>query len=61
MNTMKKKYIAPAIEVVEMEPISMCAVSNNESIGGDKDTPPAEELSNRRRNFWDEVGSDRGW
>lgn len=59
MNMMKKKYIAPAIEVVEMELISMLAVSNGEEIGGDPNTPPTEELSNRRRNFWNEI--DGGW
>ena len=60
MNMMKKKYIAPAIEVVEME-MSPCMlpVSNDQPIGGDPGTPPEEELSNRRRNFWNEI--DSGW
>lgn len=53
----KKEYITPAIEVVEMEMTScMMTVSNDKPIGGDSENPPFEELSNRRRNFWDEIG-----
>ena len=57
MNMTKKKYIAPDIEVVEMEMSSMLALSNDEEIGGNPDEE-GEELSNRRRNYWDEIG---GW
>ena len=62
MNMMKKKYIAPAIEVVEMEPVSVLAgsVLDGKELGGNPDEE-GEELSNRRRNYWNEVGSDRGW
>ena len=56
MNMVKKEYIAPAVEVVEMEVTHMLADSN---LSYDPDESPDEELSNRRRNFWDEVG--RGW
>lgn len=57
----KKEYIAPAIEVVEMETVSMFAgsVNNDEVIGGNPNEDfgdDGSELSNRRRNFWDEVG-----
>lgn len=58
---MKKEYIAPAIEVVEMEPVSMIAdsqVQDDNPLGGNRDEE-GEELSNRRRNFWEEMGS--GW
>lgn len=62
MNMMKKKYIAPAIEVIEMETVSVLAGSivNGGQIGGNPGEAPEEELSNRRRNFWNEVGGDRG-
>ena len=62
MNMMKKKYIAPAIEVVEMEPVSVLAgsVLDGKELGGNPNEE-GEELSNRRRNYWNEVGSDRGW
>ena len=55
MNMVKKEYIAPAMEVVEMEVAHMLA----ESFEFNPSETPDEELSNRRRNFWDEVG--RGW
>ena len=60
MNMMKKKYIAPAIEVVEMEPVSVLAgsVLDDKELGGNPNEE-GEELSNRRRNFWNEV--DGGW
>ena len=58
MNMTKKKYVTPAIEVVEMESVSMFAVSDNDEMGGNPEEKPDEELSNRRRNYWDEVG---GW
>ena len=57
----KKEYIAPAMEVVEMEVTHMLA--NSVLNGGKIVTKPGEELdeelSNRRRNYWNEVGS--GW
>ena len=59
---MKKEYIAPTVEVVEMEVTHMLAVSDKKPIGGDPNEDFGDdgfELSNRRRNFWDEVG--RGW
>lgn len=54
----KKKYIAPAIEVVEMEatPYMVAgSVMNGGEIGGNPYEEPEEELSNRRRNYWNEV------
>ena len=64
MNMVKKEYITPAMEVVEMEVISMFAgsVDNDKLVGDYRDEDLGDdgcELSNRRRNFWDEVG--RGW
>lgn len=61
MNMTKKKYVTPAIEVVEMESVSMFAssgVNDGGEIGGNPDEEFDEELSNRRRNYWNEVG---GW
>ena len=49
----KNEYIAPAMEVVEMEVISMLADSQ---WGYKPEETPDAELSNRRRNFWDEIG-----
>lgn len=56
---MKKEYIKPEIEIVELEPITMLAISSeggldvkNEEINPDT----GSELSNRRRNYWKEVG-----
>ena len=65
MNMMKKKYIAPAIEVIEMETVSVLAGSivDGGQIGGNPNEDfgdDGSELSNRRRNFWNEVGGDRG-
>ena len=58
----KKEYIAPAMEVVEME-IASYMMSGSVNHGGYIVTKPDdefdEELSNRRRNYWNEVGS--GW
>ena len=66
MNMMKKEYIAPTIEVIEMEAISMLAGSLGSEVeddtvigGGNWNEEPEEELSNRRRNYWREVGG--GW
>ena len=59
MNMIKKEYIAPAIEVVEMEvtPYMVAgSVMDGGEIGGNPDEEPEEELSNRRRNYWNEVG-----
>ncbi len=58
----KKKYITPAIEVVEMEVAPYMVVGsviNGGSIGGNPEEEPEEELSNRRRNYWNEV--DNKW
>ena len=55
----KKKYIAPAIEVIEMEVVPYMvagSVMNGGEIGGNPEDEPEEELSNRRRNYWSEVG-----
>ena len=55
----KKEYVTPSIEVVELETESMIlSISNGDEVGGDPNTPPTEELSNGRRNYWDEI---RNW
>ena len=67
MTMMKKEYIAPAIEVVEMDEICVVAgslenggtIGGGGSGGGDFDEEPEEILSNRRRNYWKEM--NRGW
>lgn len=63
MNMVKKEYVAPAVEVVEMEEICIVAGSLEDGgdFGGDPNLPPMEELSNRRRNYWNEVGGSRRW
>lgn len=51
----KKKYIAPAIEVIEMEvaPYMVAgSVMNGGEIGGNPEEEPEEELSNNRRGQW---------
>ena len=55
---LKKEYVAPAMEVVEMEVTHMLADSilDGKETGGNRDELPDEELSNRRRNFWEEIG-----
>lgn len=55
---MKKEYIKPEFEVVVLEPITMLAISSEGGLDV-KDDEPEEELSNRRRNYWQEVGG--GW
>ena len=62
-NMEKKEYIAPAIEVVEMEAICLVvgSLEDGGDFGGNPDLPPTEELSNRRRNYWSEVGGSRRW
>ncbi len=58
----KKEYVTPAMEVVEMEVISMFAgsVDNDKPVGDYRDEDLGDddgcELSNRRRNFWEEIG-----
>lgn len=54
MDMMKKEYIAPAIEVVEMDEICLVvgSLQDGGGMGGDPTTPPTEELSNNRRGQW---------
>lgn len=61
MKMMKKEYIAPAMEVVEMDEICIVvgSLEDGGSFGGDFEKEPEEVLSNRRRNYWKEVGG--GW
>ena len=61
MIMMKKEYITPAIEVVEMDEICLVAGSweDGGDTGGDFGEEPDEILSNRRRNYWREVGRGR--
>lgn len=60
---MRKEYIKPEIEVVILEAMSMLAVSSGGNIivdgGTEIDPDNGSELSNRRRNYWNEV--DGGW
>lgn len=61
MNRMKKEYITPSIMVVEMEELCLVAGSweDGGEVGGDPQKPPTMELSQRRRNWWNEV--EGGW
>ena len=54
---MKKEYMKPEISVVEIEMMAMLASSPSDV--NINDNHADEELSNRRRNFWDEVGRSR--
>ena len=61
IKDMKNKYIKPEIEVIEIEPITMLAISEGGglNVNGDKEIDydkGGSELSNRRRNYWKEVG-----
>ena len=60
----KKEYIAPAIEVVEMNLISMFAgsVQNGGQIGGNPDVDFGDdggELSNGRRGQWGNLWAEK--
>lgn len=48
---MKKKYIVPAIEVMDIESVEMIAASVPQ-IGIDPDGSGEEILSNKRRGSW---------
>ena len=59
---MKKEYIKPEMEIVELEPITMLAISSEGGLDvKDEEINPdtGSELSNRRRNYWKEI--DGGW
>lgn len=61
---MKKVYIKPEAEIVELEVVTMLAISGGGgmNVDGEHELDPDEgdsELSNRRRNYWSEVG--RRW
>ena len=47
----KKKYIAPAMEIVEIEVVSMLAASNELGVF-DEETGADAVMSNRRRGTW---------
>ena len=56
---MKKEYIKPEIEIVVLELITMLAISSEGGLDvKDEEINPdtGSELSNRRRNYWKEVG-----
>ena len=59
---MKKEYIKPEIEIVVLELITMLAISSEGGLDvKDEEINPdtGSELSNRRRNYWNEIGG--GW
>jgi len=61
---MKKVYIKPEAEIVELEVVTMLAISGGGgmNVDGENELDPDagdSELSNRRRNYWSEVG--RRW
>ena len=57
MKGMKKKYIQPQIEVVEVETEKMLALS----IRDEKADSDAEVLSNEHRGTWGNLWGDSGW
>lgn len=56
MNMIKKEYIAPTIEVVEMEVLTPLL---DGSIEIHPDEEGEEELVNRRRDYWN--SNEWGW
>ncbi len=61
MNMIKKEYIAPTIEVVEMEvltPLLGGSIIDGGTIGGNP-KEEGEELVNRRRDYWN--SNEWGW
>ena len=59
---MKKEYIKPEMEIVELEPITMLAISSEGGLDvKDEEINPdtGSELSTPRRNYWKEI--DGGW
>ena len=64
VEEMKNKYIKPEIEIIEIEPVTMLAISEGGGLNvkGDEEIDfenGGSVLSNRRRNYWKEVGG--GW
>lgn len=47
----------PEAEIVELEVISMLALSPNGTMAVDAEHEAEEELANQRRTFWNEIGS----
>lgn len=47
----------PETEIVELEVISMLAVSAGGIMTVDAENEADEELASQRRTFWDEIGS----
>ena len=60
---MKQEYIHPAMDIFEIEPVTMLAISDGGGLNvSDKEIDydnGGSELAIRRRNYWKEVGS--GW
>ena len=56
---MKKEYIRPEVEIIELEPITMLSISSEGNLNVKDEEIDYEnggsELSNRRRNYWNEV------
>ena len=61
MDMIKKEYITPTIEVVEMEvltPLLGGSIIDGGTIGGNPNEE-GEELVNRRRDYWN--SNEWGW
>lgn len=56
---MKKEYIKPEVEVVELAPITILALSSGGSVDVDGGNEPDEELSNGRRGQWGNLWTDK--
>lgn len=57
MKGMRKKYIQPQIEIIEVEAEKMLALS----IRDEKADSDAEVLSNEHRGTWGNLWGDSGW
>ena len=54
----KKIYIAPAMEIVEVEPVVMLAASNRDFDISNETTGDDAVMSNKRRGTWGDLWAD---
>lgn len=58
---MKKKYIAPASLVIEMQTCNMLALSTEDGVSINKGNETEfEQYSNKQNSMWGESGSKKG-
>lgn len=58
---MKKKYIAPASLVIEMQTSNMLALStDNDTVINETNAASFEQYSNKQNSMWGESGNKKG-